>query len=128
MQIVQTNLFNIIKSLYFWGESSMHTEKLVVHDCSQGEVVEWRHTRFVDFFSVLYLTWKLMIRINQYCVLLTTILISSREKLVVCDVTNLPYMDINWQSISIYGHFVASLSAYYSCANIRRFYAIPVID
>ena len=28
--------------------------------------------------------------------------ISAREKLAVCDVTNLPYMDINWQSISIY--------------------------
>ena len=29
-------------------------------------------------------------------------LIPAREKLTVCDVTHLPYMDINWQSISIY--------------------------
>ena len=34
-------------------------------------------------------------------------LISAREKLAVCDVTNLPYMDVNWQSISIYDYFVA---------------------
>ena len=27
-------------------------------------------------------------------------------------------MDINWQSISIYGDFVTSLTAYYSCAGI----------
>ena len=41
-----------------------------------------------------------------------------REKLAVCDVTNLPYMGINWQYISIYGDFVTSLTAYYSCADI----------
>ena len=36
------------------------------------------------------------------------LIISAREKLAVCDVTNLPYwyIDINWQSISIYGYFV----------------------
>ena len=28
-------------------------------------------------------------------------------------------MDINWQSVSIYGYFVTSLTAYYSCADIR---------
>ena len=37
----------------------------------------------------------------------TIILISAREKLRVCDVTNLPY-----------GYFVTSLTAYYSCADI----------
>ena len=37
--------------------------------------------------------------------------------LAVCDVTYLPYMDINLQSISIYGYFVTSLTAYYSCAD-----------
>ena len=36
-----------------------------------------------------------------------------------CDVTNLPYMAINWQSISIYGDVVTSLTAYYSCAEIN---------
>ena len=36
-------------------------------------------------------------------------LTSALEKLAVCDVTNLPYMDINGQSISIYGYFVTSL-------------------
>ena len=46
--------------------------------------------------------------------------ISAREKLTVCDVTNLPNMDINWQSISIYGYFVTSLTAYYSCADINQ--------
>ena len=49
----------------------------------------------------------------------TTILISTREKLTVCDVTNLPYMDINRQSISIYGYFETSLTAYYSCEDIN---------
>ena len=34
--------------------------------------------------------------------------------------TNLPYMDINWQSISIYGYVVTSLTAYYSCADIKN--------
>ena len=33
--------------------------------------------------------------------------------------TNLPCMDINWQSISIYGKFVTSLTAYYLCADIK---------
>ena len=48
-----------------------------------------------------------------------TRLLSAREKLTVCDVTNLPIMDINRQSISIYyGSFVTSLTAYYSCAGI----------
>ena len=43
-----------------------------------------------------------------------------RENLAVCDVINLPYMNINWQSISIYyGYFVTSLTAYYSCENIN---------
>ena len=46
--------------------------------------------------------------------------LSKREKLAVCDVTNLPYMDINWQSISIYGYFVTSLVAYYSRADINQ--------
>ena len=46
-------------------------------------------------------------------------LILPREKLAVCDVTNLPYMDINWESIPIYGDFVTSLSAFYSCADIN---------
>ena len=46
-------------------------------------------------------------------------LISAREKLLVCDVTNLPYMDTNLQSISIYGYFVPSLTAYYPCADIE---------
>ena len=41
-----------------------------------------------------------------------SVLISAREKLAVCDVTNLPYMDINWKYISIYGYFVTSLTAY----------------
>ena len=27
-------------------------------------------------------------------------------------------MDINWQFISIYGYYVTSLTAYYSCADI----------
>ena len=47
--------------------------------------------------------------------------ISACEKLAVCDVTNLPYMDTNWQSISTYGigYFVTSLTAYYSCADIN---------
>ena len=49
-------------------------------------------------------------------------IISAREKLAICDVTNLPYMDINWQSISIYGYFVTSLIAYYSCADISDIY------
>ena len=31
--------------------------------------------------------------------------------------------DINWQSISIYGDFVTSLTAYYSCADIRSQYS-----
>ena len=47
-----------------------------------------------------------------------TDLISSREKLAVCDVTNLPYMVINRQPISIYCDFVTSLTAYYSCGYI----------
>ena len=46
-------------------------------------------------------------------------LMSAGEKLALCDVTNLPYMDIDWQSISIYGHFVTSLTVYYSCADIN---------
>ena len=48
------------------------------------------------------------------------LLIPAREKLAVCDVTNLPYMDINWQFISIYHDFVTSLPAYYSCADISN--------
>ena len=50
------------------------------------------------------------------------VLISEREKLAVCDVTNLPYLDINWQLISIYGYFATSLTAYYSCADNNRRY------
>ena len=46
------------------------------------------------------------------------ILISTHEKITVCDVTNLPYININCQYISIYGYFVKSLTAYYSCADI----------
>ena len=53
-------------------------------------------------------------------------LISSREKLAVCDVKNLPYMDINRQSISIYGDFVTSLTAYYSCGYISLSFASSV--
>ena len=53
----------------------------------------------------------------------TNRLLSAHEKLAVCDVTNLPYLDINWQSMSIYGNFLTSLSAYYSCAE----YSGPVI-
>ena len=45
-------------------------------------------------------------------------LIPDREKYAICDVTILPYMEINWQSISIYSYFVTSLTAYYSCADI----------
>ena len=45
---------------------------------------------------------------------------TSREKLVVSDVTKSPYMDI--QFISIYGKFVTSLSAYYSCEDIILYY------
>ena len=47
-------------------------------------------------------------------------LISAREKLAFCDVTNLPYMDINWQSISIYGEFMTLPTTYYSCADISK--------
>ena len=32
-------------------------------------------------------------------------LISAREKLAVCYVTTLPYMDVNWQSMSIHFYF-----------------------
>ena len=49
-----------------------------------------------------------------------SLIISVREKLAVCDVKNLPCMDINWQSIAIYGYIVTSLTAYYSCADINR--------
>ena len=49
----------------------------------------------------------------------TIILYSTREKLAVCDVMNLPYMDINWKYIPIYGYFVTSMTAYYSCADIN---------
>ena len=49
-------------------------------------------------------------------------IISACEKLTVCDVTNLPHLDINWQSIFIqYGYFVTSPTAYYSCADIRSY-------
>ena len=40
------------------------------------------------------------------------------RRFVNCDVTNFPYMDINWQLISIYGDFVTSLTAYYSRTDI----------
>ena len=49
------------------------------------------------------------------------IIISAREKLTVCDVY-LPYMDINLQFIFIYGYFVTSLTAYYSCEDINSRY------
>ena len=42
------------------------------------------------------------------------------RQLAVCDVTKLPYMDINSQSISIYGDFVTSLTAYYSWSGIKQ--------
>ena len=54
------------------------------------------------------------------------VLISALEKLVVCDVTNLPYMDINRQSISLYGYFVTSLTAYYSGADINYCFSILI--
>ena len=48
-------------------------------------------------------------------------MISAREKLAVCDVTKLPYgyMDINWQSITIYDDILTPLTANYSCADIN---------
>ena len=52
--------------------------------------------------------------------LFPTRIISPRKKLAVCDVKNLPYMDINWQSIYIYGDFVTSLTAYYSRVDISK--------
>ena len=51
------------------------------------------------------------------------IVIFAREKLAAsaCDAKNLPYMDINWRSIPIYGYFVTSLTAYYSCEDISTY-------
>ena len=49
-----------------------------------------------------------------------SVVISVREKLAVCDFTNLPYMDMNWQSLYMYGYFVTSLVAYYSRADINQ--------
>ena len=69
---------------------------------------------------ILLLVWKW----RTIIVWVDIELISARVKLEVCDVTNLPYMDINWQYISIYGYFVTSLTAYYSCGDIKYPYII----
>ena len=55
--------------------------------------------------------------------------ISAREELTVCEVTNLPYnMEINWQSISIYDYFVTSLNASYSCADINSKFDLRIYN
>ena len=58
----------------------------------------------------------------------TVLLISVREKYAVYDVTNLPNMDLNWPSISKYGYFVTSLTAYYLCADITSQLYYTAID
>ena len=49
----------------------------------------------------------------------TLLLIFAREKLTVCDVTNLPYD--NTFPYMVIGYFVTSLTAYYSCADINMY-------
>ena len=58
-------------------------------------------------FNTFWVSWHNVIGEMSW---LNRLLISAREKIAVCDVTNLPYMDINWQSISIYGYLVTSLT------------------
>ena len=86
--------------------------------------IDWLNTTLL-LFDWLKVTSYCLISItcftslNHHPSLANWFLITAREKLTVCDVTNLPYMDINWQSISIYGYFVTSLSAKFSLADIN---------
>ena len=106
------------------------------HDQARSRIFSESSTDFTDsIFSCMSMndlsvrpTWKMYYLSNETLIdkLLKVVFISfifwqisAREKLAVCDVTNLPYMDINRQSISIYGYLVTSLTVYYSCADIN---------
>ena len=107
----------ILKSydIYSWASW------LIKFDFSLVYNINWLYHKLMKYlFSLKYLfsshfmqsTWWIS---GIWCIKIR--LIGAREKLTVCDVTNLPYMDINRQPISIYGSFVTSLTAYNSCAD-----------
>ena len=64
--------------------------------------------------------WKELMKNGFHLPNIKVSLISARKHLAVCDVTNVPYMEINWQSLSIYGYLVTWLAADYLCAGIYR--------